>query len=466
MSGHDQITTPPRRSSAAAWRSPPAAADDGGKPASGASRQDKASKALLKFASCMREHGIDMPDPQFATARAASTLSRRRQGERQRPEDGVRAEQACAEVQADRRRREHRSRRSRRSSSRPRWRTRGACASTGIDMPDPSSDGGTGRPAGPEEPAAGNGLVNPDSPKFQAAERRASTLGDRRPGAHGAADERRRRRWAPPPRRAPALAGRGLAGVAASRRLLARGDARRRRRQRPVPPAPPPSSAATWSTARRRRDARLRRHRARWPPRARGHPHRACATRATSSRAGRSLMSIDAKAAAWSCTARCRRGATSRRGWPTARTSASSSATCGRSATTPATVDDDWTRRRPPRSSDFQARSRPRPQTGRSRAARSCSAPAPARVGEAQRRGRRSGAPRRAGRRAVLDRARSSPSTLDAEPPARSHARATRVTVDLPDGRDGRAGGSPSVGTVATAGEQRRRRRRSTSRSR
>ena len=38
--------------------------DDGGKPASRSNSQDKAFEGALKFSKCMREHGIDMPDPQ------------------------------------------------------------------------------------------------------------------------------------------------------------------------------------------------------------------------------------------------------------------------------------------------------------------------------------------------------------------------------------------------------------------
>jgi hypothetical protein len=38
--------------------------DNGGSGSSATSRQDKAFEGALKFAKCMREHGIDMPDPQ------------------------------------------------------------------------------------------------------------------------------------------------------------------------------------------------------------------------------------------------------------------------------------------------------------------------------------------------------------------------------------------------------------------
>jgi hypothetical protein len=38
--------------------------NDGGGAATGAKGQDKAFEGALKFSKCMREHGIDMPDPQ------------------------------------------------------------------------------------------------------------------------------------------------------------------------------------------------------------------------------------------------------------------------------------------------------------------------------------------------------------------------------------------------------------------
>jgi hypothetical protein len=38
--------------------------DDGGSSGSGQNRADKAFEGALKYAKCMREHGIDMPDPQ------------------------------------------------------------------------------------------------------------------------------------------------------------------------------------------------------------------------------------------------------------------------------------------------------------------------------------------------------------------------------------------------------------------
>src|SRR4029453_16532882 len=38
--------------------------DNGGSGSSAKSQDDKAFEGALKFAKCMREHGIDMPDPQ------------------------------------------------------------------------------------------------------------------------------------------------------------------------------------------------------------------------------------------------------------------------------------------------------------------------------------------------------------------------------------------------------------------
>ena len=38
--------------------------DDGGGAGSGAKGQDKAFEGALKFSKCMRDHGVDFPDPQ------------------------------------------------------------------------------------------------------------------------------------------------------------------------------------------------------------------------------------------------------------------------------------------------------------------------------------------------------------------------------------------------------------------
>jgi hypothetical protein len=123
----------------------------------GGSHDDR--QAALAFARCMRQHGIDMPDPKFNGNGISQEFSARRGGKG--PDDPTfkAAQQACQQylpnggqptkpnpqeqqqmLQFARCMRQH-----------------------GIDMPDPKPGGGIEMKGGP-------GTVNPDSPKFKAAE--------------------------------------------------------------------------------------------------------------------------------------------------------------------------------------------------------------------------------------------------------------------------------------------------------
>ena len=64
MSGHDQITTHPRRGRRLAGTGRLRSPDDGSGAGSATTGQDKAFEGALKFSKCMRDHGIDFPDPQ------------------------------------------------------------------------------------------------------------------------------------------------------------------------------------------------------------------------------------------------------------------------------------------------------------------------------------------------------------------------------------------------------------------
>src|SRR3954451_7735551 len=70
-------------------------ADDPTNPASSQSTQEAANrKAMLALASCMREHGVDMPDPKFEGGRATQAI---KGGS---PAQMRAAEQACAKYRA------------------------------------------------------------------------------------------------------------------------------------------------------------------------------------------------------------------------------------------------------------------------------------------------------------------------------------------------------------------------------
>jgi hypothetical protein len=168
--------------------------DDGGGSGapSNASREDKAFDGALKFSKCMRDHGVDFPDPQRVgsggiklTARninpndpktkaAQSACQKYMQiggGETLDPARRAKLQEAALDYA--RCMRQH-----------------------GVDMPDPqlSGKGGltfqagprSGGTGGPSTSGNGKGLgVNPDSPRFKAADKACNHfLGDREgPGA-------------------------------------------------------------------------------------------------------------------------------------------------------------------------------------------------------------------------------------------------------------------------------------------
>ena len=67
----------------AATASLAACGSDSPDPASAGNDQAKMRKALLDYSRCMRENGIDMPDPKFEGNRV--THARRRPGAKARP---------------------------------------------------------------------------------------------------------------------------------------------------------------------------------------------------------------------------------------------------------------------------------------------------------------------------------------------------------------------------------------------
>ena len=161
--------------------------DDGGKPASSANRQDTAFEGALKFSKCMREHGIDMPDPQRVgkggikltggkgvnfddpKMKAAQSACQKYMqiGGGETLDPAKRAKLQEAALSYARCMRGH-----------------------GVDMPDPKLAGNGGLtfqagPGGPKSNGSGpKGLgVNPDSPKFKSSDKACNHfLGDR-PGA-------------------------------------------------------------------------------------------------------------------------------------------------------------------------------------------------------------------------------------------------------------------------------------------
>jgi hypothetical protein len=160
--------------------------DNGGSGASAKSQQDKAFEGALKFAKCMREHGIDVPDPQrVGTGGIKQTLNGRPGSEAKMKA----AQTACQKYmqigggQAP--------------SAAQKAKVQDAMLAYakcmrghGVDMPDPKFSGGgaTFQLGGPGN-KGGNTGPNPDSPTFKAADEachsKLAGLGKGGPGGDG-----------------------------------------------------------------------------------------------------------------------------------------------------------------------------------------------------------------------------------------------------------------------------------------
>ena len=170
------------------------AGDGGG--AKGATRQDKAFEGALKFSKCMRDHGIDMPDPQ-RVGTGGIKLTGGKGLDFNDPKMKA-AQSACQKyIQIGGGETVDPAKRAKLQEAALSYAR--CMRSQGVDMPDPklSGNGGLTFQAGPGSgapksssgsgPRSGLG-ANPDSPKFKAADKACNHfLGDR-PGA-GASTE-------------------------------------------------------------------------------------------------------------------------------------------------------------------------------------------------------------------------------------------------------------------------------------
>jgi hypothetical protein len=154
----------------------------GSKGSSRASQQDKAFEGALKFSKCMRDHGVDFPDPQRAGSGGIKLTAKNIN-----PNDPKTkaAQQACQKyMQIGGGETIDPARRARLQEAALKYAR--CMREHGVDMPDPkfSGNGGLTFQAGPgggkksSGPRGGLG-ANPDSPKFQAADKACSHfLGD------------------------------------------------------------------------------------------------------------------------------------------------------------------------------------------------------------------------------------------------------------------------------------------------
>jgi hypothetical protein len=141
--------------------------DDGG---GSSSRQDKAFEGALKFAKCMRQHGIDMPDPQRVGSGGIKQTVTGRPGSQAKMDAAQKACQKYMKIGGGKA-----PSAAEQAKAKDAMLAYAKCMrAQGVNMPDPkfSSDGGgvtfqlgTGRKGG------STGGPNPESPKFKAADK-------------------------------------------------------------------------------------------------------------------------------------------------------------------------------------------------------------------------------------------------------------------------------------------------------
>jgi hypothetical protein len=163
--------------------------------AKGAGKQDKAFEGALKFSKCMREHGIDMPDPQ-RVGKGGIKLSGGKGLDFNDPK--VKAAQSACQKYMQIGGGETLDPAKRAKLQEAALNYARCMRAHGVDMPDPklAGNGGLTFQVGPGGPKSSTGSgprgglgANPDSPKFKAADTACNHfLGDR-PGAGPGTEE-------------------------------------------------------------------------------------------------------------------------------------------------------------------------------------------------------------------------------------------------------------------------------------
>jgi hypothetical protein len=144
--------------------------DDGGGAGSAKSQEDKAFEGALKFAKCMREHGIDMPDPQRVGNGGIKMTQKVTPGSRVKAEAAQKACQKYMKVGGGRA-----PSAAEQAKAKDAMLAYARCMrAQGVDMPDPQFSSGGGGFAfelgGPKRKGGSTG-PNPDSPAFKAADK-------------------------------------------------------------------------------------------------------------------------------------------------------------------------------------------------------------------------------------------------------------------------------------------------------
>jgi hypothetical protein len=147
--------------------------DDGGGKASASSKQDQAFEGALRFSKCMRDHGVDFPDPQRVGAGGIKISG----GKNVNPNDPKTkaAQNACQKyMKIGGGETVDPAKRARLQEAALKYAS--CMRQHGVDMPDPKFSGGgltfqagsgSKNSSGPRDRLG----VNPDTPKFKAADK-------------------------------------------------------------------------------------------------------------------------------------------------------------------------------------------------------------------------------------------------------------------------------------------------------
>jgi hypothetical protein len=142
------------------------ACGSGGSPGSTKSAQDKAFEGALKFAKCMRQHGVDMPDPTRSGNGGINIQMGRQGGGKIRTNDpSIKAAQSACQkyLQTGGGRAPSPAERARMQAAMLAYTH--CMRSHGVKMADPKFSGG-----GVSMEVGGPGQTRPDSPLFKAAD--------------------------------------------------------------------------------------------------------------------------------------------------------------------------------------------------------------------------------------------------------------------------------------------------------
>jgi hypothetical protein len=160
--------------------------DDNGGAASGRGNQDKAFEGALKYAKCMRDHGIDMPDPQRVGSGGIKQTVNGRPGSKAKMDAANKDCQKYMQIGGGKA-----------PSAAEQAKVKDAMLAyakcmrgQGVNMPDPkfSNSGGgvTFQLGGPGNKGGSTGGPNPDAPGFKAADKVChSKLADLEKGGPG-----------------------------------------------------------------------------------------------------------------------------------------------------------------------------------------------------------------------------------------------------------------------------------------